>query len=235
MNYDYGNNLILNQLNCLNWIEGFFQQRASNSESVSKSWRLYGYDSIIHPQGVACFRKGHSSSIIYSSISKRFCRYMWSKTNWLHVVGSVALLYLSSNIYSQKSVHLPFLNVYLECVCTKYYHYAKGYHKDLFWVRYCLIFFRNDLFLFIKKCNRYNYADDNSLDSSSENLSEVLINLKVDGRNAIDWFMKNGMQANPDKFHFMLLSPTPMENKCLIYIMAFLWSPKLLQPFWVLQ
>ena len=44
----------------------------------------------------------------------------------------------------------------------------------------------NDLFLFIEKCNLYNYADDNSLDSLSESLSEVLINLKVDGRNAID-------------------------------------------------
>ena len=73
----------------------------------------------------------------------------------------------------------------------------------------------NDLFLFIEKCNLYNYADDNSLNSSSENLSEVLINLKVDGRNAMDWFMKNGMQANPDKFHFMLLSPTPIEKQML--------------------
>ena len=73
----------------------------------------------------------------------------------------------------------------------------------------------NDLFLFIEKCNLYNYADDNSLNSSSENLSEVLINLKVDGRNAIDWFMKNGMQANPDEFHFMLLSPTPIEKQML--------------------
>ena len=63
--------------------------------------------------------------------------------------------------------------------------------------------FMNDLFLFIEKCNLYNYTDDNSLDSSSDNLSEVLINLKIDGRNAIDWFMKNGMQANPDKFHFI--------------------------------
>ena len=71
--------------------------------------------------------------------------------------------------------------------------------------------FMNDLFLFIEKCNLYNYADDNLLDSSSENLSELLINLKVGGRNAIDWFIKNGMQANPDKLHFMLLFPTPMN------------------------
>ena len=94
-------------------------------------------------------------------------------------------------------------------------HYPKGYHKDPFWVRYCSKFFMNDLFIFIEKCNLYNYADDNSLDSSSENLSEVLINLKVDGRNAIDWLMKNGMRANPDKFHFMLISSTPIEKQML--------------------
>ena len=73
----------------------------------------------------------------------------------------------------------------------------------------------NDLFLFIEKCRLYNYVDDNSLDSSSENLADVLYNLRHDGRNAIEWFAKNGMQANPDKFHFMLLSPTPTEQQVL--------------------
>ena len=74
----------------------------------------------------------------------------------------------------------------------------------------------NDLFLFIEKCRLYNYADDNSLlDSSSENLADVLYNLRHDGRNAIEWFAKNGMQANPDKFHFMLFSPTPTEQQVL--------------------
>ena len=75
--------------------------------------------------------------------------------------------------------------------------------------------FMNDLFLFIEKCHLYNYADDNSLDSSSENLTDVLYNLRHDGRNAIEWFAKNGMQANPDKFHLMLFSPTPSEQQAL--------------------
>ena len=74
--------------------------------------------------------------------------------------------------------------------------------------------FMNDLFLFIGKCRLYNYADDDSLDSSSENLADVLYNLRHDGRNAIEWFAKNGMQANPDKFHFMLF-PTPTEQQFL--------------------
>ena len=73
--------------------------------------------------------------------------------------------------------------------------------------------FINDLFLFIEKCKLYNYANDNSLDSSSDDLLEAMLNLKRDGRNAIDWFTKNGMRANPDKFH--LLSPSPVENQVL--------------------
>ena len=75
--------------------------------------------------------------------------------------------------------------------------------------------FMNDLFLFIEKCKLYNYADDNSLDSSSDDLLEAMLNLKRDGRNAIDWLTENGMQANPDKFYFMLLSPSPVEKQVL--------------------
>ena len=40
-----------------------------------------------------------------------------------------------------------------------------------------------------------------------------MINLKRDGRNA--WFTKNGMQANPEKFRFILLSPSPVEKQVL--------------------
>ena len=75
--------------------------------------------------------------------------------------------------------------------------------------------FMNDVFLFIEKCQLYNYADDNSLDSSSANLIEVLSNLRCDGRKAIEWFANNGMQANPDKYHFMLFSPKPTAQQVL--------------------
>ena len=61
----------------------------------------------------------------------------------------------------------------------------------------------------------YNFADDNSIDSSSDDLLEALLNPKRDGRNAIDWFTKNGMQADPDKFNFMLLFPSPAEKQVL--------------------
>ena len=40
-------------------------------------------------------------------------------------------------------------------------------------------------------------------------------NFKRDGRNAIDWFTTNVMQANPDKFNLILLSPSPVERPVL--------------------
>ena len=73
----------------------------------------------------------------------------------------------------------------------------------------------NDLLLFIEKCKLDNSADDDSLDSSSDDVLEALRNVQRDGRNAIDWFTKNGMKANPDKFHLMLLSPSPVEKQVL--------------------
>ena len=65
----------------------------------------------------------------------------------------------------------------------------------------------NDMFYFIEKCTLYNYADDNSLGSFAPKVDDVLDCLKHDSEIAIQWFMENGMQAHPDKFYFMLLSP----------------------------
>ena len=69
----------------------------------------------------------------------------------------------------------------------------------------------NDLLAFIEICRLYNHADYNSMDSSSEHLEDALYNLRHDDRNTTEWFAKNGRQAKPDTFHFMLFSPTPRE------------------------
>ena len=66
--------------------------------------------------------------------------------------------------------------------------------------------FINDLFLFIENCTLYNYADDNSMSYSSTTLQNVLSNLRIDCKIAIDWFEENGMKANPNKFQFTILS-----------------------------
>ena len=67
--------------------------------------------------------------------------------------------------------------------------------------------FMNDMFYFIEKCVLYNYADDNSLGSFAPKVDDVIDCLKHDSKIAIQWFLENGMQAHPEKFYFMLLSP----------------------------
>ena len=66
--------------------------------------------------------------------------------------------------------------------------------------------FMNDLFYFIKKCSLYNYADDNS---------EVMLNLKLDSKNAITWFIDNGMEPLPEKFQFMVMSNNVIDTHTL--------------------
>ena len=66
--------------------------------------------------------------------------------------------------------------------------------------------FINDMFHFMEKCTLYNYADDNSMSYASLNVTDVLSCLKRDCDNAVKWFEVNGMQANPSKFQFMVMS-----------------------------
>ena len=63
------------------------------------------------------------------------------------------------------------------------------------------------MFLFINKCTLYNYADDNSLSCAATTVQEVISSLQFDGSRVIQWFTDNGMQANPSKFQFMIISP----------------------------
>ena len=75
--------------------------------------------------------------------------------------------------------------------------------------------FINDMHMFIKECTLYNYADDNSLSCTSPMIDHVISNLQLDGNRAIKWFTDNGMQANPDKFQFMIISSDDNSTRSL--------------------
>ena len=75
--------------------------------------------------------------------------------------------------------------------------------------------FINDLFYFIENCTLYNHADDNSISKAAPNLDAVLSGLTYDGNNAVQWFDINGMQPNPEKFQFMMLSRVPLNEQCI--------------------
>ena len=69
----------------------------------------------------------------------------------------------------------------------------------------------NDLFLFMKNCNFYNYADDNFVSRSSPDVNVILSNLQNDCQISLKWFDYNGMKADPSKFKFMIMSSQHIE------------------------
>ena len=76
--------------------------------------------------------------------------------------------------------------------------------------------FINDLFCFMEKCDLVNYADDNTLSCTGPNVEIMLQALRVDTKNALNWFKINFMKANPEKFQVMFLksftSPEEFPN-----------------------
>ena len=46
-------------------------------------------------------------------------------------------------------------------------------------------------------------------------IDHVISNLQLDGNRAIKWFTDNGMQANPDKFQFMMISSDDNSTRSL--------------------
>ena len=60
--------------------------------------------------------------------------------------------------------------------------------------------FINDLFIFIEIASMHNFADDNSLSAWGEILSKLIGTLE-----SVDWFTKNEMIINPDKFQAIIL------------------------------
>ena len=63
----------------------------------------------------------------------------------------------------------------------------------------------NDLFFFIEVASMHNFADDNTLSAWGETVSKLIETLESESNIAIDWFTKNEMIINPDKFQAIIL------------------------------
>ena len=63
----------------------------------------------------------------------------------------------------------------------------------------------NDLFFFIETASTHNFADDDTLSAWGETLSKLIGTLESESEIAIDWFTKNEMIINPDKFQAVIL------------------------------
>ena len=55
----------------------------------------------------------------------------------------------------------------------------------------------NDMFFFIDHHTLYNYAGDDSMSVSSENIQRALSISQNDCKEAVQWFTSNGMQVTP--------------------------------------
>jgi len=65
--------------------------------------------------------------------------------------------------------------------------------------------FINDLLFTNIKCDIYNYADDNTLSFTGNNIDTIRATLEEDANLATSWFTDNMMQANPTKFQIMFI------------------------------
>ena len=63
----------------------------------------------------------------------------------------------------------------------------------------------SDLFLFCDDSDIDNYADDNSPFSCELNVEFVIMQQQNDCNLLMEWFSNNGLKANPDKFHLILI------------------------------
>ena len=64
---------------------------------------------------------------------------------------------------------------------------------------------KNDLFLFILIASVHNFADDSTLSAFGENVSKLINILQGESEVITDWFKKNQMIVNPDKFQVIII------------------------------
>ena len=66
-------------------------------------------------------------------------------------------------------------------------------------------FYINDLLLFVKKEEVYNYADDNTLVHFSKTLPDLVNILEEESNVSLDWLESNEMIANPERFNALIV------------------------------
>ena len=71
----------------------------------------------------------------------------------------------------------------------------------------------NDLFSFIEIASMHNFPDDNTLSAWGKTVSKLTDKLESESNIAIDWFTKNKMIINPDKFQAIILDKTKYNLK----------------------
>ena len=72
--------------------------------------------------------------------------------------------------------------------------------------------FMNDLLMSTKNSELHNFADDNTITSSSGTLSQLIKDLQSEANKATDWFKMNNMIVNPEKFQAIIIDKKGQNN-----------------------
>ena len=73
--------------------------------------------------------------------------------------------------------------------------------------------FLNDLFLYIKKSDLYNFAEDNTITATCNSLTGLLKTVEQESKSTVSWFKKNKMIANVDKVQAIILNKKESKAK----------------------
>ena len=65
--------------------------------------------------------------------------------------------------------------------------------------------FLNDPLSILKLSDLFNFADDNTISATADNIDHRMLTLKHESELAIKWFTENRMILNPDKSQAMIL------------------------------
>ena len=69
----------------------------------------------------------------------------------------------------------------------------------------------NDLFFFILIASVHNFADDSTLSTFAENVSKLINTLQGESEVTTDWFKKNQMIVNLDKFQVIIIDKKKVD------------------------
>ena len=126
--------------------------------------------------------KGHKTGAVFMDLSKAFdCLPHALLLAKLNAYGlSTAVCELMSSYLNQRMQRVKISN------CRSSWKILnKGVPQGSILGPLLFNVFMNDMFLFMERCNLYNYADDNSIIYSSPDIETVILNLKHDCQNAI--------------------------------------------------
>ena len=70
----------------------------------------------------------------------------------------------------------------------------------------------NDLFFFILIESVHNFADDSTLSTFAENVSKLINTLQGESEVTTDWFKKNQMIVNLDKFQVIIIDKKKVDH-----------------------